>query len=113
MHIDTITLKKLSEVANVIPVIGRADSLEPADLEGFRKRVRDEIEAQEIICYPMRKYKILSKASEEDEAIIKVFCFFLQKLPLACIGSNFFDEKNKLFIRRTPFGDINRIIFLI
>lgn len=33
-------MRRLSPRVNVIPVIGRADSLTPSELRGFKKRVR-------------------------------------------------------------------------
>ena len=33
-------MRRLSPRVNVIPVIGKADSLTPTELRGFRKRVR-------------------------------------------------------------------------
>ena len=37
---DIELMRRLSPRVNVIPVIGKADSLTPTELRGFRKRVR-------------------------------------------------------------------------
>jgi cell division control protein 11 len=39
-ELDIELMKQLSPRVNVIPVIGRSDSLTPAELKGFKKRVR-------------------------------------------------------------------------
>jgi cell division control protein 11 len=37
---DIELMRRLSPRVNVIPVIGKADSLTPSELRGFKKRVR-------------------------------------------------------------------------
>ena len=37
---DIELMRRLSPRVNVIPVIGKADSLTPSELKGFKKRVR-------------------------------------------------------------------------
>lgn len=39
-EIDIELMRRLSPRVNVIPVIGKADSLTPSELRGFKKRVR-------------------------------------------------------------------------
>jgi cell division control protein 11 len=38
---DIELMRRLSPRVNVIPVIGKADSLTPSELKGFKKRVCD------------------------------------------------------------------------
>jgi cell division control protein 11 len=38
-EMDIELMRRLSPRVNVIPVIGKADSLTPSELRGFRKRV--------------------------------------------------------------------------
>ena len=40
-EIDIELMRRLSPRVNVIPVIGKADSLTPSELRGFKKRVSD------------------------------------------------------------------------
>lgn len=40
-EMDIELMRRLSPRVNVIPVIGKADSLTPSELRGFKKRVRD------------------------------------------------------------------------
>ena len=39
-EMDIELMRRLSPRVNVIPVIGKADSLTPSELKGFKKRVR-------------------------------------------------------------------------
>ena len=39
-EMDIELMRRLSPRVNVIPVIGKADSLTPSELRGFKKRVR-------------------------------------------------------------------------
>ncbi|KAG5457674.1 MAG: putative septin, partial [Olpidium bornovanus] len=43
--LDVEAMKHLSKRVNLVPVIGKADSLSPRDLEAFKKRVRKVIDA--------------------------------------------------------------------
>ena len=41
---DIELMRRLSPRVNVIPVIGKADSLTPSELRGFKKRVSEHID---------------------------------------------------------------------
>ncbi|QRV91544.1 Septin [Ceratobasidium sp. AG-Ba] len=43
-EMDIELMRRLSPRVNVIPVIGKADSLTPSELKGFKKRVMEDIE---------------------------------------------------------------------
>ncbi len=40
-EMDIELMRRLSPRANVIPVVGKADSLTPSELRGFKKRVKN------------------------------------------------------------------------
>lgn len=42
-ELDIELMRRLSPRVNVIPVIGKADSLTPSELRGFKKRVSDAL----------------------------------------------------------------------
>lgn len=42
-EMDIELMRRLSPRVNVIPVIGKADSLTPTELRGFKKRVRNHV----------------------------------------------------------------------
>jgi septin 3/9/12 len=50
--LDIVVMKKISKIANVIPVIAKSDSLMPDELAAFKRRVKTEIEFHGIKVYP-------------------------------------------------------------
>lgn len=50
--IDIQVLKKLGDIANVIPVIAKADSLTLAERDVFKKRIRASLQSNGIRVYP-------------------------------------------------------------
>ena len=45
-------MKNLGEVANLVPVIGKADSLTPEERTEFKRRINEEIKFHKIRVYP-------------------------------------------------------------
>ncbi|KAE9391889.1 GTP binding protein [Gymnopus androsaceus JB14] len=50
-EIDVVLMQKLSHRVNVIPVIGRSDSLTVSELKGFKKRIMEDIAHFDIPVY--------------------------------------------------------------
>ena len=48
-EMDIELMRRLSPRVNVIPVVGKADSLTPAELKGFKKRVRRTVSSHDIL----------------------------------------------------------------
>ena len=48
-ELDIELMRRLSPRVNVIPVVGKADSLTPAELKGFKKRVRRTVLSHDIL----------------------------------------------------------------
>ena len=51
-QIDIQVLKKLGDIANVIPVIAKADTLTLEERDLFKQRVRAELQNNNIRVYP-------------------------------------------------------------
>ena len=113
---DIELMRRLSPRVNVIPVIGKADSLTPTELRGFKKRVciadvhrrfaaSDQVQIMEDIeHYDIPVYNFPYDVEEDDEETIQdnselrvcdVFCMIVEGfyiliqalLPFAIIGS--------------------------
>ncbi|KAI0004085.1 septin [Russula compacta] len=67
---------------NVIPVIGKADSLTPSELRGFKKRIMEDIEHYDIPVYNF-PYDV----EEDDEETIQDNSELRALLPFAIVGS--------------------------
>jgi cell division control protein 11 len=52
-EMDIELMRRLSPRVNVIPVIGKADSLTPSELRGFKKRV-SLIKVTMIVCMTLK-----------------------------------------------------------
>lgn len=58
-------MRRLSPRVNVIPVVGKADSLTPSELKGFKKRIMEDIEH-----YGIPVYNFPYDVEEDDEDTI-------------------------------------------
>ncbi|KAK0225589.1 septin [Armillaria fumosa] len=81
-EMDVILMQRLSPRVNVIPVIGRADSLTMSELRAFKKRVMEDIEHYDIPIYNF-PYDV----EEDDEDTIQENMELRSMLPFAVIGS--------------------------
>ncbi|KAM9895792.1 hypothetical protein OXX80_002634 [Metschnikowia pulcherrima] len=98
--LDIEIMKRLSTRVNLIPVIAKADTLAPAELEAFKARIRDVIEAQDINIYT-------PPLDLDDPASAEHSKQLIEAMPFAVIGS---DEEVELspgnFVRgrKYPWG---------
>lgn len=81
-EIDIELMRRLSPRVNVIPVIGRADSLTPVELKDFKKRIMEDIE-----YYNIPIYNFPYDVEEDDEDTIEENSELRSLLPFAIIGS--------------------------
>lgn len=78
--LDIEIMKRLSTRVNLIPVIAKSDTLSPSELDLFKTRIRDVIEAQDINIYtpPM---------DLDDPASAEHSKQLIESMPFAIIGS--------------------------
>jgi len=81
-EMDIELMRRLSPRVNVIPVIGKADSLTLPELRGFKKRIMEDIEHYDIPVYNF-PYDV----EEDDEETIQDNSELRALLPFAIIGS--------------------------
>ncbi|KAH0838473.1 septin [Lanmaoa asiatica] len=81
-EMDIELMRRLSPRVNVIPVIGKADSLTPSELRGFKKRIMEDIEHYDIPVYNF-PYDV----EEDDEETVQDNSELRALLPFAIIGS--------------------------
>jgi len=79
---DIELMRRLSPRVNVIPVIGRSDSLTSYELKAFKKRIMEDIEHYDIPIYNF-PYDV----EEDDEETISENIELRALLPFAIIGS--------------------------
>ncbi|MBW0502772.1 hypothetical protein O181_042487 [Austropuccinia psidii MF-1] len=81
-EMDIELMRRLSPRVNVIPVIGKADSLTPLELKGFKQRIMQDIEHYEIPVY-----NFPFDPDEDDEDVIAENSELRALLPFAIVGS--------------------------
>ncbi|KAI8583541.1 hypothetical protein K450DRAFT_221655 [Umbelopsis ramanniana AG] len=82
-EIDIELMRRLSPRVNVIPVIGRADSLTPQELRDFKRRIMEDIEH-----YNIPIYNFPYDPEEDDEDTVEENSELRTLLPFAIIGSD-------------------------
>lgn len=100
-ELDIELMKRLSPRVNVIPVIGKADSLTPAELAESKKLIMDDIEHYRIPVYNF-PYDI----EEDDEDTVEENAELRGLMPFAIVGSEDFVEidNRKVRARQYPWG---------
>ncbi|KAJ1854962.1 Septin spn4 [Coemansia sp. RSA 1822] len=79
--LDVRAMKAIGARVNLIPVIAKADTLSPAALRQFKKRVMDVIDAQSIRIYQ-------PPVDTEDEHSLQRNKDIISAMPFAIIGSD-------------------------
>jgi cell division control protein 11 len=100
-ELDIELMKRLSPRVNVIPVIGKADSLTPAELAESKKLIMEDIEHYRIPVYNF-PYDI----EEDDEDTVEENAELRGLMPFAIVGSDDFVEidNRKVRARQYPWG---------
>lgn len=101
--IDLIVLKRLTEIANVVPVIAKSDSLTLAEREAFKETIQQEFAYHNLRLYP---YENEEEYDEEEQALNQKIT---QMIPFAVVGSDkLINVKGKQFRgRKNRWGVIN------
>lgn len=81
-EMDIELMRRLSPRVNVIPVVGKADSMTVTELKGFKKRIMEDIDHYEIPVYNF-PYDV----EEDDEDTIQDNAELRALLPFALVGS--------------------------
>lgn len=122
--LDIETMKKISTRANLIPVIAKADTLTQQELQIFKSRIRQVIEAQEIRIFtpPIDSNTFtapdvenetehgdedVAQTLNQDAAAIEHARQLIESMPFAIIGSeNKYDDGkgNLVTARKYPWG---------
>lgn len=93
---DVVFMKKLHQMVNVIPIIAKADSLTANECSKFKRKIMEDIEANDI-----RIFTPMECETEEESS-------FVQRTPFAVIGSNTIVEVagQRVRGRKYPWGTV-------
>ncbi|KAI5961730.1 spn4 [Candida margitis] len=78
--LDIEVMKRLSTRVNLIPVIAKADTLSPQEMDTFKNRIREIIEAQDISIY-------IPPLELDDPASAEHSKQLIEAMPFSIIGS--------------------------
>lgn len=98
--LDIEIMKRLSTRVNLIPVIAKSDTLSPTELDVFKSRIRDIIEAQDINIYTPPLELDDPASAEHSKQLIEL-------MPFAIVGSeDEFETSPGNFVRgrKYPWG---------
>ncbi|KAK9471146.1 Septin-domain-containing protein [Dipodascopsis tothii] len=100
-ELDIELMKRLSPRVNVIPVIGKADTLTPAEVAESKKMIMEDIDHYKIPIYNF-PYDI----EEDDEETVEENSALRRMLPFAVVGSMDIHEVAgcKVRARQYPWG---------
>ncbi|XP_061328651.1 LOW QUALITY PROTEIN: septin-10 [Pezoporus flaviventris] len=97
--LDLLTMRSLDSKVNIIPIIGKADSITKSELQNFKNKIMSELVINRIQIYQF---------PTDDEAISELNAIMNGHMPFAVVGS---DEKvqigNKMVrVRQYPWGTV-------
>ncbi|KAK7207308.1 septin spn3 [Myxozyma melibiosi] len=103
-ELDIEIMKRLSARVNVIPVIGKADSLTPTELAESKKLIMEDIE-----YYKIPIYNFPYDVEEDDELTIDENAELRSKLPFAIVGSDrtYMVDGKEVLARKYPWGHVD------
>lgn len=97
--LDVEFMQRLGDKVNIIPVIAKADTMTPEEIQLFKKQILNEIAQHKIKIYDFPE-----PLEDEDEA--KVLRALRSRVPFAIVGANTVVEIDgrKVRGRRYPWG---------
>lgn len=100
--VDVEALKRLSELANVVPVIAKSDSLTLDERAAFKRILQDEFSLHQLKLYPFDDEEMLEEEKQLNQDIRSL-------VPFAVVGSEKDVTVNGEVVRgrRTRWGTIN------
>ncbi|XP_068236165.1 septin-9-like [Palaemon carinicauda] len=96
--LDIEVLQRLDKIANVVPVIAKADTLTIEERVAFKERIRADLQDHGIRIYPLKEYE--DPEDSQDNAKIR------ERLPFAVVGSTAWHDLHgrKVMGRRSNWG---------
>ncbi|ODV94128.1 hypothetical protein PACTADRAFT_51009 [Pachysolen tannophilus NRRL Y-2460] len=102
-NLDKIVLKKLCDIANVVPIIAKSDSLTIEERLNFKKTLQEEFAANDFKIYPYDTEDLYDEELQLNKDIRSL-------IPFAVVGSEkeITTEKGEIVRgRKTRWGSIN------
>ncbi|CAN6651661.1 cell division control protein 10 [Trichomonascus vanleenenianus] len=100
--IDIVVLKKLTDIANVVPVIAKSDSLTLSERKAFKETIQHEFAYHNLRLYPFDSEEYDAEENELNDEMRRM-------IPFAVVGSETTIEVNGREVpgRKSRWGQIN------
>ncbi|KAJ2157286.1 Cell division control protein 11 [Coemansia sp. RSA 552] len=100
-EIDIELMRRLGNRANVIPVVGRSDSLTPRELVLFKQRIMDDIAA-----YNIPVFSFPNSEEDDDEETVEENAELRAMMPFAVVGCEEVvnEDGRPVRVRTYPWG---------
>ncbi|XP_071600470.1 septin-10 isoform X1 [Heliangelus exortis] len=97
--LDLLTMKRLDSKVNIIPIIGKADSISKTELQKFKNKIMSELIGNDVQIYQF---------PTDDETISKTNNIMNGHLPFAVVGSTEFVKIGNKMVRarQYPWGTV-------
>ncbi|XP_030322467.1 septin-10 isoform X4 [Calypte anna] len=97
--LDLLTMKRLDSKVNIIPIIGKADSISKTELQKFKNKIMSELVGNDVQIYQF---------PTDDETISKTNNVMNGHLPFAVVGSTEFVKIGNKMVRarQYPWGTV-------
>lgn len=101
-------MQRLHDKVNIIPVVAKADTLTPEELQQFKKQILNEIAQNKIKIYDFPE-----PLDDEEEA--KALRLLRSRVPFAVVGANTIIEIDgrKIRGRKYPYGIVEGTLYFI
>lgn len=98
--LDILFMKQLGRRCNILPIVGKSDSLLPEEMKEFKARIMEDIKKNDIPIFDF------PSNSDDDEDIIQENDDFRSSLPFSIISSDKTYEinGNQVLGRKYPWG---------
>ncbi|KAJ8729079.1 hypothetical protein PYW07_006775 [Mythimna separata] len=97
--IDLVCMKKLDTKVNIIPIIAKADTISKTELQKFKSKIMQELQANSVEIYQF---------PVDDESVTEVNSVMNSHIPFAVVGSTDFVKIGNKTVRarQYPWGTV-------
>jgi len=104
--LDVEFMRKIHDKVNVIPVIGKSDTMTPDEVSHFKRQIMNQIVQAKIRIYEFPEEELMANGTSESKENAKI----KERVPFAIVGSNCLldgPDGKKVRGRKYPWGIVD------
>ena len=107
-ELDIITLRQLSPIVNIVPVLARADQLTESEKLANKRLIQEDLKVHDISIYDF-KFDTIAEEDEtaENELREEQVTRITDMLPFALTSSSEIDKNKAAYIRKLSYGTVD------